>query len=69
MIAGTFNLVMAQRLTRKICEHCKTQYSIAGTELHDDVRAAFVNFDQEKLAEEIMARGIDQQQWDLLISE
>jgi len=28
MIAGTFNLVMAQRLARKICEECKEEYSL-----------------------------------------
>ena len=28
MVAGTFNLVMAQRLARKICEECKEEYSL-----------------------------------------
>jgi type II secretory ATPase GspE/PulE/Tfp pilus assembly ATPase PilB-like protein len=27
MISGTFNLVMAQRLARKICPHCKVKYN------------------------------------------
>jgi type II secretory ATPase GspE/PulE/Tfp pilus assembly ATPase PilB-like protein len=28
MLAGTFNVVMAERLVRKVCYHCKTQTSI-----------------------------------------
>jgi len=28
MIVGTFNLVMAQRLARKVCDHCKSKVNI-----------------------------------------
>lgn len=62
MIAGTFNLVMAQRLCRTICPQCKTQHSIANTESHTHAKEAFHNIDQEKLKREIIKRNIKPEQ-------
>ncbi len=69
MLAGTFNLVMAQRLTRRICEECKHEHSIKWTETHAEVREAFVQFDKEKLKQEILERWIDQAARDAFITE
>jgi len=35
LVASSLNLVMAQRLVRKICQHCKTDYEPSEYELHD----------------------------------
>jgi len=61
MIAGTFNLVMAQRLCRKVCSDCKIQYSIQNTEEHLFAREAFQTFDKTELKKEIESRNIDLQ--------
>jgi len=33
LIAATLRMVIAQRLLRRICKNCKTDYQISGTEL------------------------------------
>ncbi len=35
LVASSLNLVMAQRLVRKICPHCKTDYEPSEHDLHD----------------------------------
>lgn len=49
MVAGTFNLVMAQRLCRRICEDCKVEHSIVWTEVHHDIRETFAKFGSRKV--------------------
>jgi type II secretory ATPase GspE/PulE/Tfp pilus assembly ATPase PilB-like protein len=69
MIAGTFNLVMAQRLCRKICENCKTQISVKNTEHHMRAKQAFSNFEKEKLKSEISKRNVTADQRTNFVNE
>ena len=62
MIVGTFNLVMAERLARRVCEHCKIQTSAKDNPKYKFARESFRNFDKEALKKEIISRGINQQQ-------
>lgn len=68
MIAGTFNLVMAQRLVRRNCTHCQCDHQL-DPEIHQHVRAAFAHFDQEKLKQELLSRSITQEQWKRIIAD
>ncbi len=63
MLVGTFNLVMAERLVRKVCEHCKVQTSVKDDPKYIFAKESFRNFEKEALKKEILSRGINQQQW------
>ncbi len=69
MLVGTFNLVMAERLTKKVCEHCKVQISIKDSPKYKYAKESFRNFDKDALKKEILSRGISQQQWDDFIND
>jgi len=62
MLVGTFNLVMAERLVRKVCEHCKVQTSVKDDPKYIFAKESFRNFEKEALKQEILSRGINQQQ-------
>jgi len=62
MLVGTFNLVMAERLARRVCSHCKIQTSAKDNPKYKFARESFRNFDKEALKKEIISRGINQQQ-------
>ena len=62
MVAGTFNLVMAQRLARTVCPHCPTITSVKGQEWFEHAKEAFVSMDKTKLSDEVRKRGITQEQ-------
>jgi type II secretory ATPase GspE/PulE/Tfp pilus assembly ATPase PilB-like protein len=62
MVVGTFNLVMAERLTRRVCEHCKIQTSVKDDPKYTFAKESFKNFNKEALKKEILSRGINQQQ-------
>jgi type II secretory ATPase GspE/PulE/Tfp pilus assembly ATPase PilB-like protein len=64
MISGTFNLVMAQRLTRRICSECAHVIDSHETEEYKNAREVFVHFEKEALKKELVARGISQTQRD-----
>lgn len=68
MIVGTFNLVMAERLARKVCDHCNVQTSVKNDPKYKYARDSFRNFDKEALKKEILSRGINQQQWNDFIT-
>ncbi len=68
MISGTFNLVMAQRLTRSICPDCKEQIDVHQTEAYHNAKEVFAHFEKESLKKEIIARGINQTQRDDFIN-
>ena len=68
MLVGTFNLVMAERLVRKVCDHCRTQISVADNPEYRFAKESFRNFDKEALKKEIISRGITQQQWNDFIN-
>jgi type II secretory ATPase GspE/PulE/Tfp pilus assembly ATPase PilB-like protein len=62
MLVGTFNLVMAERLIRRVCDHCKIQTSVKDDPKYKYAKESFRNFDKEALKKEIISRGINQQQ-------
>ena len=69
MIAGTFNLVIAQRLARKVCPNCAKEVDVKLDERWEHAKKAFVNFDKELLKKEVMARGITKDQRAKFITE
>ncbi len=66
MISGTFNLVMAQRLARKICPHCMIKYNAKEEEpeLYKAAVEAIGSMKKDDLAKELKLRGITAQQWE-----
>lgn len=68
MLAGTFNLVMAERLVRKVCDHCKAQVNIKEDPKFNYAKESFRNFDKELLKKEVMSRNISEQQWNDFIN-
>lgn len=69
MVSDTFNLVIAQRLCRKVCSHCKTQKNMKEDPRWKFAKASFKNFDPDLLKKEIVARGITQKQWNDFITD
>ena len=69
MLAGTFNLVMAERLVRKVCDHCKNKVSIKDDPKFSYARESFRNFDKELLKKEVVSRNISEQQWNDFIND
>ena len=69
MLAGTFNLVMAERLVRKVCEHCKTKVAIKDDPKLNYAKESFRNFDKELLKKEVVSRNISEQQWNDFIND
>ncbi len=69
MLAGTFNLVMAERLVRKGCPHCKAQKSIKDDPKFIYAKESFRNFDKEQLKKEVLSRNITEKQWNDFINE
>ena len=68
MIVGTFNLVMAERLIRRVCDHCKIQTSVKDDPRYTYAKESFRNFEKDALKKEILSRGINQQQWNDFIN-
>ena len=62
MVVGTFNVVMAERLIRRVCDHCKVKTSVSDNPKYIFAKESFRNFDKEALKKEILSRGINQQQ-------
>lgn len=69
MIAGTFNLVIAQRLCRRVCSHCIEEVSVKDDERREHAKKTFVNFDKELLKKEIVSRWITKDQWTKFITD
>ena len=55
MVAGTFNLVIAQRLCRKACPHCSQKVNLSNHPMY--------------LNNELISRGITAQQWNEFIKQ
>lgn len=65
MISGTFNLVIAQRLWRRVCPNCAHKVKISA---EDEIRfknakQSFRIFDKDLLKKELVIRGITQEEW------
>lgn len=69
MVAGTFNLVMAQRLVRRVCSTCKKEHSVKDHQHWHDSIDAFRGLDPNFLKNEILARGIDPMQWKRYVND
>jgi type IV pilus assembly protein PilB len=69
MLVGTFNLVMAERLTRKVCKHCSKQVSVKDDPKYIYARESFRNFDKELLKKEVVSRNITEKQRNDFIKE
>ncbi len=69
MLSGTFNLVIAQRLAKKVCEKCKTQKVIRDDPRWEYTKKSFKNFDKDRLRLEIQKRRITEDDWNSYINE
>jgi type II secretory ATPase GspE/PulE/Tfp pilus assembly ATPase PilB-like protein len=70
MIAGTFNLVMAQRLARKCCSECLREVNIKETQpnLYNTAKETFVDM-KDSLKDEIIKRKINPENWNKFIND
>ena len=64
MVAGTFNLVIAQRLCRKACPHCSQKVNLSNHPMYLNALETFKEFDREALKNELISRGITAQLMD-----
>lgn len=69
MVAGTFNLVIAQRLCRKACPHCSQKLNLSTNPMYLNAIETFKEFDKEALKNELISRGITGQQWNEFIQQ
>ena len=69
MVAGTFNLVIAQRLARKNCAKCSMPFDVKDDSRWIHAKRAFMNFDKDRLTKEIQSRNITKEQWLTFFSE
>ena len=69
MVAGTFNLVMAQRLVRRVCSTCKKEISIKDSPRWADSVDSFRWLDSTILKNEIVSREIDPAFWKRYVTE
>ena len=69
MVAGTFNLVIAQRLCRKICPHCATKINVQTDPKYLNALETFKEFDKDALKDELISRWITGQQRNTFIKE
>ena len=65
MIAGTFNLVIAQRLWRKVCSRCGQKLKIKPEDevKFRNAKNSFRTFDKDLLKRELQLRNISQEEW------
>jgi len=69
MVAGTFNLVIAQRLCRKACPHCSQKVNLSNHPMYLNALETFKEFDRDALKNELISRGITAQQWNEFIKQ
>ncbi|HMT01314.1 MAG TPA: GspE/PulE family protein [Candidatus Absconditabacterales bacterium] len=69
MLAGTFNGVIAQRLSKKICSHCAVDINIKDKPAFQFAKQAFATMDRKMLKDEIVRRGISSEQWTKFIND
>ena len=69
MIAWTFNIVMAQRLARKVCDHCKVAINVSSDERYQWTKQCFASMDKDILKAEIIQRWIDPNVWQAYMSQ
>lgn len=69
MLAGTFNLVVAQRLVRKLHPEHKKQVSVKDHPAYTWAIASLEHFDSQQLRKEVFSRSITKEQWDAFMKE
>ncbi len=69
MVAGTFNVVMAQRLVRRVCSECKETISLKDSPRIMDAIDSFRWLDQSILKKEILSRNITPDQWKIFVND
>lgn len=69
MVAGTFNLVIAQRLCRWICPNCKWKINVKTDPRYLNALETFKEFDREALKIELQKRGITGEEWSNFVKE
>jgi len=69
MLAGTFNLVIAQRLVRKLHDDHKKQVSVKDTPAYNRARESLDHFASDQLKKEVFSRNITKKQWDDFMKE
>jgi len=72
MIAWTFNLVMAQRLWRKICSHCKSYVNVQEQDPvhYSNAKNVLSKMDKELLQKELILRKINiEENWAPFVKE
>ncbi len=69
MLAGTFNLVVAQRLVRKLHPEHKKQVSVKDHPAYTWAIASLEHFDSQQLRKEVLSRSITKEQWDAFMKE
>ena len=69
MVAGTFNLIIAQRLCRKVCSHCAQKVKVLNDPQFLNAIETFKEFDREALKNEMISREITGQMWNDFIKE
>lgn len=55
-ICGTFNLIMAQRLSRRVCSNCSSQLSVTNSQLWSYSKESLSSMDPKKLEIELKLR-------------
>lgn len=69
MLAGTFTLVMAQRLLRKLNSTTKLHVSVKDTQFYQWASKNLEAFSPDVLKEEVAARGITPEQWNAFVKD
>lgn len=67
MLAGTFNFVMAQRLSRKTCKNCLHEVDAKADKLYLWAREELARIPKEILVTEMKKRKIDDTMWQRFI--
>ena len=63
MLAGTFNFVMAQRLSRKVCTNCAHEVEIKNDKQYFRAREEISRIPKDALVSEMKKRKIDETMW------
>lgn len=62
MLAGTFNFVMAQRLSRKVCVNCAHEVDVKTDKQYFWAREEVSRIPKDTLVSEMKKRGVTDQQ-------
>ena len=69
MLAGTFNVVMAERLSRKVCSRCAQLTSVKDDSKYGYAIKSFKAYNPELLKQELADRGITQEQLSIFMDQ